>query len=163
MKSAAKTTIVRTSTEALRRIAKNVKFLKTDEDLRAASDILRARWSFIRAKSTTQALESGLATPGKKVSFDIRAKKGMPARTVTGTVIKANIKTIKIREDGSNVTWRVSTTLLRPVKNLGKLSDIGELIETNGRRAAIDLHGKSVVLAFEKGGLKAARKAAELN
>ena len=49
---------------------------------------------------------------GDRVSF---AARGMQ---VLGTVTKVNIKTIQVKQDNSFTTWKVTASLLKPVKEI---------------------------------------------
>ena len=49
---------------------------------------------------------------GDRVSF---AARGMQ---VLGTVTKVNIKTIQVKQDNSFTTWKVTASLLKPVKEM---------------------------------------------
>jgi hypothetical protein len=49
---------------------------------------------------------------GDRVSF---AARGMQ---VLGTVTKVNIKTIQVRQSNSLTTWKVTASLLKPVKEM---------------------------------------------
>jgi len=48
---------------------------------------------------------------GDKVKFTVN-KKPFYGRTITGTVVKRNIKTIEVKPDGGGRNWRVSAGLL---------------------------------------------------
>lgn len=48
---------------------------------------------------------------GDKVKFIVN-KKPFYGRTITGTVVKRNIKTIEVRPDDGGRNWRVSASLL---------------------------------------------------
>jgi len=48
---------------------------------------------------------------GDKVKFTVN-KRPFYGRTITGTIVKRNIKTIEVKPDGGGRNWKVSASLL---------------------------------------------------
>jgi len=51
---------------------------------------------------------------GDKVKFTVH-KRPYYGRTITGTVVKRNVKTIEVKPDGGGRNWKVSASLLSKV------------------------------------------------
>lgn len=158
------------SMQKMAEIANVIATLKTLDDLKTVSAMLKSQWSHIKTKDTRRAVASGATAVGSRVLVKMKGGIRLP-----GTVVKVNRVTVQVTTDNGR-SYNVSPSYLIPettvkaekvakakpakVGNIYDLSNIERLIEKYGRKKAIAKHGLRVVKRFETVGLKSAMKLA---
>jgi hypothetical protein len=83
-----------------------IRTIKSNDDMNRVIEAIKLQRTFLtRQKAVTFRV-------GDRVSF---AARGMQ---VLGTVTKVNIKTIQVKQDNSFTTWKVTASLLSPVREM---------------------------------------------
>lgn len=87
-----------------------VESFTTMEQMKAAQAIFNARWRAIQGAAATAAIVEKNILPGSQVTFT-----GRYGMKLQGVVRKVNAKSIHVFVAATNVTWRVSPSLVTVV------------------------------------------------